>query len=73
MVRRGGVLNCHGGELNRHGGKFDYHGGIPSLPTQPPDTHHKDIHKEGAAGGCPPLWMRRPKAASFMGGCLEAG
>ncbi len=26
----------------------------------------------GAAGGRPPLW-RRPKAASLMGGCLEAG
>ena len=73
MVRRGGVSNCHGGNLNHHGGNLDYHGGISSLPTQPPDTHPEGYPQRGGRPeAAPPLW-RRPKAASLMDGCLEAG
>ena len=42
---------------------------LPSLRT----PIHKGIHQGGRPEAAPPFVERRPKAASLMDGCLEAG
>jgi hypothetical protein len=70
MVRRGGVLNCHGGNLSHYGGNLD------DFLFAYPASRHPSIRistQSGAAGSRTLSLWRRARAASLMGGCLEAG